>query len=255
MNDIKNNELKISYLKDKISKLPHGSFVPIRGLLYVVVTYDPFEPAVNSKNRRRYRITSNKGRFYTPLIEEYIKLKKELNELEYRWNLIYRFPPRQIEYPLKKRKYSIFDGDFFDNAVSNSNGLPVEHPIEYKGMIFRSKNELLTCQLIESKGYKVKVEPLVGSSFDTLFPDIVFKVPEQYKCIGLEIDGALDREQYAYKSRNRRKGYLEKGFQIGKDIVFLDLADPHSFYPELFETQIRLAVEASLDDIVFPGED
>ena len=244
----------MSYLRERMSKLPHGSFGSVRGVPTVTLSYDPCNPQINSYNRKRYYLSSTMGRFYKPLIEEYISLKNELKELERVWNLIYKIPPRHVEYPLAKRRYSMFDGDFFDKAIPNSNGREVENPIEYKGMIVRSKNELLACEILEKKGYEIKVEPKVGDKYEELYPDILFGVREQCKCIGLEIEGALDRERYAYKSTNRRKGYLKLGFEIGKDIIFLDLADPYSFSAELLETKIRLAVEASLDDIIFPGE-
>ena len=254
MESRRQDELKMSYLREKISQLPHGKIYSVNGRLAVSIFYDPTDSAISTYNRKRYYLTSERGRFYKPLIDEYICLSDELKRLEKQWNFIYRIAPRRIQYPLNKRRYSMFDGDFFDRAVSNSNGRRAEHPIAYKGMILRSKNELIACQQVEKMGLEFKTEPMVGEGFDALYPDLIIRVPEQIKCIGLEIEGALDKERYSYKSRNRRKGYLDLGFQIGKDIVFLDIADPHQFYSELLDTQIRLAIEASLDDIIFPED-
>ena len=247
-------ELRMSYIKEQMKKLPHGSFGSVRGRATVKISYDPFDPSVTTYNYRRYYIDSPKGRFYSPLIKEYLRYAAELKRLEAEWNIIYKIPPRNISYPLKKRRHTIFDGDFFEKAESNMNSRRIENPIPYKGMTLRSKNELIGVQILEKFGLEYKVEPKVGDGFDQLYPDLIFNIPEQCRCAGIEIDGAIDKEQYAYKSRNRRIGYLNMDLMPGKDIIFLDIASPADFYAELFETMAKLAIEAGLDDICFPGD-
>lgn len=78
-------------------------------------------------------------------------------------------------------------------------------------------------------------------------------MPEQQRCIGVEINGALDKQKSAENYLARQKDYIGYGLMISKDVVFVDMAERNSFYAELFETQVRLTVLAGLDDIVFPS--
>ena len=254
MESRRSHELKMSYLREQINKLPHGSFCTVRSIPVVTINYDPHDPTVTSTNRRRYYLSSPQGEFYRPLIKEYLRLSYELKRLEAEWNIIYKIPPREISYPLKKRRHTIFDGDFFEKAESNMNSRLIENPVPYKGMKMRSKNEMIGVQILEKFGLEYKVEPKVGDGFDVLFPDIIFNIPEQCRCAGIEIDGAIDKERYSYKATNRRKGYLSMDLMPGKDVIFLDIASPNDVYGELFETMVKLAIEAGLDDIIFPGD-
>ena len=254
MESRRSHELRMSYIKEQMNRLPHGSFGSVHGRATVKVSYDPFDPSVTAYHYKRYFLDSPKGQFYRPLIKEYLRYEAELKRLEAEWNLIYKIPPRKISYPLKKRRQTIFDGDFFEKAESNMNGRKVENPVPYKGMRLRSKNEMIGVQIMEKFGLEYKVEPKVGNGFNELYPDILFNIPTQCRCAGIEIDGAIENEQYSYKSRNRRASYLRLGLMPGKDVIFLDIASPSDFYGELFETMVKLAIEAGLDDIIFPDD-
>ena len=251
MNDYREMELLINYCRKRLEELPQGYFTKDSKTSIVCVTRDPADP--DNTTRHRYRVNTPAGRFWTQLIMEYEKIKRQYDYLISIWNATYRFPPRSISYPLIKSSTNIFTAQFFEEAKEMANPSPIEHPIRYKDRILRSKNELIGCQLIEKLGYEYKVEIAVGNDpFDMLYPDITFMVPEQERCIGIEINGALDRPGYAAKSLNRQSSYINKGLMISKDIIFIDIADPGSFYAKLFETQVRLAVLAGIDDIVFP---
>ena len=100
----------------------------------------------------------------------------------------------------------------------------------YKGQHFRSKNEIIACQIIEEMGYQFKTEVEIrdvamdrktGNMREVLlFPDVSFLVPEINKIVMLEIDGAMDNDDYRVKAEMRRKNYIESGFEEGKDVLF-----------------------------------
>ena len=253
MENLKEHELLISYYEKRIAELPHGHFGIYRTRPVVYVTYDPLDGSINAYNKKRLYTDTANGECYAVLISEYQDLCNKLNALTEEWNLICKCAPRKLKYPLKKTVRSIFTSEFFDSAAEGANPIPIEHPIEYKGHLLRSKNEMLGCIILEKFGYEYKIEIAVGNDpFGMLYPDITFKVPEQERCIGIEINGALDRIKYANRSVNRHKGYLDLGLRISKDIIFVDIADASSFYADVFETQVKLAVMAGIDDIVFP---
>ncbi|SCW41045.1 hypothetical protein SAMN02910456_00990 [Ruminococcaceae bacterium YRB3002] len=246
-------ELKMSYLKDRISRIPHGKVTTYRGCPVVIIDYDPFDPKVSSHNRKRYNIDSRRGAMYLAVVKEYNALTRELEQLQYQWNSLFRMPPRDIKYPLKKRRYSMFDSSFYEKAVPNSNPLPIEHPIKHKDMFLRSKNELAGCIKLDEMGYEYKVDvQVVIDERIKICPDILIHDPCQCKCISTEIDGAMDLTRYAFKATSRRMTYYSLNLQQGKDIVFYEIADAHEFDDALFESLIRSALSANLDDIIFP---
>jgi len=253
MYDIRHHELMISYLHKRLAEMPHGSFGMCRGVPVVYVTYDPMDPQIHNGKIKRYRIDSTEGKLWSPVISEYINIRDQLKELLNAWHLLYRIEPREIKYPLIKKTKSILTEEFFYDAAEYANPQPIEHPIEYKGRVLRSKNELLGCRTAEKFGLQYKIEIAIGNDpFEMLYPDITFLVPYQQRCIAAEINGALDNIRYANKSLNRQSIYIGNGLMISKDVIFLDIADRSQFYTELFETQIRSAILAGLDDIVFP---
>lgn len=243
----------ISFLRKRINELPHGYFGLVNELPVVYITHDPNDPSISVYNKKRYNINSYNGKAWSPQIAEYQRLQSKLQQLEKLWKHLYKFDSRQIEYPLIKRRTTILNEEFFRNSRENINPVKIENPIEYNGHYLRSKNELIGCQIIEKLGLEYKTEIAIGDDpFDMLYPDFTVNVPYQQRCIAIEINGALSNLKYAKKSINRQSTYIGNGLMIGKDVVFLDIADSSQFYAELFETLLKNAIIAGLDDIVFP---
>ena len=253
MYDIRHHELMISFLRKRLAEMPHGSFGTCRGQQVVYVTYDPMDPSVSWKDKRCYKVNSEQGRLWSHLIAEYIQTEEQLRQLTASWHQLYKFDPRNIEYPLSKKRNTILTEEFFHAAKENANPIPIENPIEYKGHLLRSKNELIGVRTVEKFGLQYKIEIALGDDpFDMLYPDITVLVPYQQRCIPVELNGALDNIKYANRSLNRQGSYLGDGLMISKDVIFTDIADKSLFYTELFETQLKLAILAGLDDIIFP---
>ena len=253
MYEMKNMELMISFLRKRLAEMPHGSFGEKNGNRVVYITYDPADKSVDTHNKKCYSVDSSNGKIWSPVISDYLNTKRKLDSYLNIWNGIYKFNPRDISYPLRKNRSSLLTDRFFLDAEENANPTPIEHTIEYKGKILRPKNELLGVEAIEKLGLDYKIEIAVGNDpFNMLYPDITFSVPYQQRCVSIEINGALNVAKYANKSLNRQNLYIELGLMIGKDVIFLDIAEPGQFYAELLETQIKTAILSGLDDIVFP---
>ena len=253
MYDIREHELRLNYLRKRLAEIPHGSFGTARERACVYVDYDPADPSLDHSNKKKYYADSPQGKIWCPVIAEYLRLRREYDTLWESWNLMYRFEPRTISYPLVKRSCSPFTEACYHSAKEYSNPVIMQKPVEYKGRRLRSKNEMIGCRIIEKMGYEYKIEiPATNDPFNSLYPDITVLVPEQERCVGIEINGALDIPKYAGKSLSRQASYIGSGLMISKDIIFVDIADAGSFYADLFETQLRLAIYAGLDDIVWP---
>ncbi|MBR4493963.1 MAG: hypothetical protein IKP14_04570 [Clostridiales bacterium] len=247
------HELKISYLKHLLDGMPHGTFGERQGYKVINITYDPTDPEVSSRHKRVIRFNSSEGKVMLPIITEYQRIKNELDYLLNQWEMTYWHEPEMIEYPLRKKRRTGLTSEFFRNAKSNANPFhPEELKIEYKGQLFRSKNEMSAAQIIESMGYdfKSEVHVQIKGSENEHYPDVSFDVPELDVMLMSEIDGKLDKGNYRLKSMERQYGYFEDGFREFKDIVFMRLADPTVFDPEHYELLVKAAIEANIDDII-----
>ena len=227
--------------------MPHGFFSTVAGTPVVVIFYDPKDPSVTNKHRKRYRITSGKGIKWSTIIKEYQSAKAEYDMLVKEWHSRYTQPPREIKFPLKKRRKDKISRSIFQNAEPNQNSKPNKHPIVYKGQIFRSKNEIVGCQVLEKFGYEYKTEILItDDDWVELYPDLTFYVPELDKVFVKEIDGAMDNIFYDGHSVSN----LMLGFVEGKDLITVRIADRHKVDAEMIENLIRAAIESSIDDII-----
>ena len=250
---MKHHELKISYLKYRLDNMPHGSFGLKGGHKVINITYDPINKNIDPYHKKVVRIDSEEGRVYAPIITEYLRLKRQLDNLTDLWNSIYWNEPRLVEYPLKKIRKTNLNCEFFRNAQPNQNNYKREElTIEYKGQWFRSKNELSAAQAAESMGYRFKSEILVigpKKNFDH-YPDVSVEVPELDLMIMSEIDGVMEKESYRIKSVSRQNDYYEDGFREFKDVVFLRMLDAGTFDAAEYQTLIRMAIETNIDDLL-----
>ena len=228
-----------------------GFFGKKNGRAVVYVTRDPDNPEVSAKHRRCYFTSSKKGQHWDKIIREYISVRSEYEMLLKDWKSKYIAPPRKISFPLKKRRKNMIDREFFENAVPNQNKREVRNPIEHNGQVFRSKNEILSCEVLEAMGYEYKTEVyLKGNDWMEFYPDLMFYVPELDKVIVFEIDGALDVIVYDGHSFSRTSNYLNCGFVEGKDLICYRISDSKAISIEQIENLIRAAIESSLDDII-----
>ena len=247
--------LRISYLNDVISKIPHGKFLFSSGKKIIIINYDPEDPHITATNRKRYLADSFRGRKYIDPVSLYLQYKSELDYLMAKWDSLYWAPPVTIPFPLVKTRSSMLTSDFFASAGINQNTFRVENPIIHKGMILRSKNELIACQVLDRMGIEYKIEPeIIIDGFTVFTPDILFNLPELDKCTAIELDGAMNKEAYRNKSESRMMNYFRNGFKEYKDIIFMRMYDPSEFEISTFESMIRTSVESNICDIVFPDD-
>ena len=233
--------------------MPRGYYSRQRGSTVIHITYDPNDKSVNSRHKRIVKVDSKAGRQLVPIIEESMKLQRELDYLLAEWNARYWIEPKSIEYPLRKVRQSILNSEFFHNASINANDYKREElKIEYKGQWFRTKNEVAGAMAIESMGYAFKSEVCVhrnGSEYDH-YPDVSANIPELDLMLMTEIDGLVgEKGNYRFKSLERQYNYLSDGFREFKDIVFLRMDSGATFDPESYKTLIRTAIEANINDL------
>lgn len=246
------HELLIAHCKSQIRKLPEGRLGTYRGKAVVIISRDPWDKNVNQKNKKRYVIDSKNGKIYAPLIAESCKLKAKLKYLNALWNNTYFMPPRDITFPLNKSRYGNLTKEQYRTAAEMQNPILMKNqPIEYKGRLLRSKNELIACESLDHWGYEYKVEiDLSPDKFTQMYPDVTYYAPEIEKPISIEIDGAVDNESYFNKAENRKHSYLKQGYLEYKDIFFLRIYNANDFYYDTFKNLIAASIFCNLSDII-----
>ena len=249
MRMIRSHQLRLSYLRSMMDKLPHGTFGTYRGRPVVYITYDPADRSVTSRNRKRFYTDSSKGSLYSVLIKEYQAAKAEYRELWDQWILMYGKKPDLVSYPLHTSVSPMITEQTFRESVPNQNPFPEKGYVNSRMQKFRSKNEMIAVKIIENMGYTCKTEiRLTGSRI--YYPDVTFLVPECMKAIGVELDGAMDDFKYANKAHTRKNEYLSDGFREFKDIIFFRMTSSNMFDADLFSSYIEIALELSARDIL-----
>ena len=247
----RHHEYRIAYIRHKLSSIAHGFFSTFRGRPVVCIFYDPNNPKINSDHKGRYGVFSNKGKIYSDQVNQYLPLKAELDALLKNWRSKYIMPPRDITFPLKKKRKDILNKEWFDASEEHQNPYENDYHIDYKGHKLRSKNEQIAYQLIDGMGYDQKSEiHLKFRQFDGFYPDDTFYVPEIDKVFILGIEGAIDKPDYASKSHRETVMCITNGLVEMKDFIMLRLPDARTIDSSQIEVLIRAAIEASIDDIV-----
>lgn len=233
-------QLRISYQLYLLKTLPWGYIGTYRNQPAVFLTKDPNDPSVNSKNKKRYLLTREKGKLYSELVNKSQAANVEYERLMAEWKRMYKGNPTIVEFPLDNRLITGLSSEQFKIALPNQNTKENRNPIEYKGQLLRSKNELLGIQEIEKMGFDWKTEININGC---LFPDATFDVPYIGKSIMAEIDGMMEDFDYCRKSVKRQFQYHVNGFREFSDVVFYRLSDRANFDIPSFRRLIELSIE------------
>ena len=233
-------QLRISYQLYLLNTLPRGYFSSHNNKPVVYITKDPNDPSVNNYNKKRYYLSGERGRLYSELANRYQKAKDEYKRLMAEWKRMYKGNPTIVEFPLDSRLITGLSSEQFKIALPNQNTKENKNPIEYKGQLLRSKNELLGIQEIEKMGFDWKTEININGC---LFPDATFDVPYIGKSIIAEIDGMMEDFDYCRKSVRRQFQYHINGFREFSDVVFYRLSDRANFDIPSFRRLIELSIE------------
>jgi len=247
------HELLIAFYRDRWNRLPHGYFGTHRNHSVVYVTYDPNDTNITPRNKRILNLSSKDGQLFCRLVKEALEIENTINMLMNDWNAIYKSSPRNLTFPLRRNSASPLTAKFYREADSNCNSFPNKNIIDYHGHQLRSKNELILCKTLDRFGYDYKVEIEIKiDKFTTLYPDVTFYAPEMDKPIAIELDGAIDDQDYYTKSEQRKRQYLMHGFTELRDIIFFRNIDPYTIDIEQLEALIFGSLIVNIKSIIFP---
>lgn len=247
-------ELKISYLENRINELPHGWFGTYRGIPVVKIYKDPDNPDVSRTNVRRYYIHTKHGQVFSKLVNEFRKVKDELKNSMEKWKKTYSGKPRIFDFPLAKHREDIISYEYLCKSLPNQNELEPKIKIVYKDQVLRSKNELLAIKEIEDMGFEWKTEIHVQIGDYHFYPDVAFYVPYIDKVAFIELDGMMENDSYFTKSEFRKQKYFKCGFRENRDVIFYRMSSEDDFDVDSFRRAIEYLIELNATNIINPYE-
>ena len=183
-------------------------------------------------------------------VKEYAELKGQLDSLLKEWKTCYVGEPRQLSFPLSKRRTGPLDYEFYINAVPNQVDADQIASV-HKDNELVSKNESVAAVILDKLGYSYKCGVRLTLGGDgRIKPDFIFYVPEIDKVIVIEIDGALDKGSYVTKSYHNTAYFVCNGMEEMKDFIVIRIGKGHEVNIDQIENLIYAAIDIAIDDII-----
>jgi len=241
-------KIRLDYLEKRLKKLPRGKVTEVtqHGSSREVVWVSTC-PGAPQYNRKHYSIKREPGATLLPLVEESCSISHEIEEIikklrdsENKVRCLSKIK-RRNEPVLMNRKY-------FEQLkkTADSNPVPKTNPVEYKGILFRSKGEMIVAQKLDELGLEYTYESRVNIGRD-VYPDFSVYIPELDKVFFIEFMGGFGSFEYNMSSGNKFADYSTYGFINGRDIIFLCETNENKADVELLEAQINALIMANTE--------
>lgn len=242
------NALRINYIQEKLSTMVHGYFGAKDGFQVVYVTHDPIDKSITKNKYKVFRVTSKQGRFYAPLVKDYLELKREYEQLLGDWDRQYKEP-----YVLSQKNWHDDPGkhnlnyQHFVDAHEYQNTYPFKNQVTYDGKIYRSKNEAHIAKILKIKKIEFKVEPEVPVGLEYIitsncrYADMLCGVRESDRSFYLEVVGGKGLPRYKENNVTKLMDYYDAGYRDMRDVVMLYV--DKIFDDEYFEAKINEVLE------------
>ena len=248
---MKVHAVKLEYRRLELEQMPHGYFTIKNGRNYVVITYDPGRPNLNSRCQRRLLVSTKKGKEYSEKITCYLKKKSEYDTLLTSWKSLYCFAPPRVRFPIKQ----YFDPHKMNNAYFNSQPdrcgtyEPKTPTVSEHGNL-KSKNELFGADLLKLMGipFKYETEVYLQSIDDTINPDYLINFYEIDRCSYLEILGMNDKMDYSVRTVTKITGFCKDLYRPGKEVIYVHIYDKQNFDRDYFVSQVLSAFNDMIPD-------
>ena len=255
MNDIifpmKVHAVKLEYRRLMLENMPHGHFALKKGVMNVIITYDPDHPKYNTRYPRTLYVSSKLGRKYSEIINEYLRIKAEYNSLLNSWKSLYNVAPPRVNFPIKQ----FYDphgmnNDFFNKQKPCCGKYIPDKPTHSEHGDLKSKNELIGADLLKLIGvpFKYETEAYLNSSEEIIEPDYLINFYEIDRCAYLEILGMNDKVVYSVRTASKINGFSKSEYRPGKEVIYVLLYDKANFDRDYFVSQVLSAFNDMIPD-------
>ena len=255
MNEIilpmKVHAVKLEYKRQMLMKMPHGYFRYVKDKKNVIITYDTDFPQYNSCHPRVLRVTSKLGIKYTNIINSYLKIKAEYNELLNNWNKKYKIAPPRVKFPvIQFYDPHCMDNKFFRNQSANLGSYTPDEPTRSDHGVLKSKNEQFGADLLKQMDIPFKYETSVylEDIGETINPDYLINFYEIDRCAYLEILGLSDNVEYSIRTGTKIFGFSKGRYRPGREIIYIILYDKKNFDEDYFVSEVLSAYNNMIPD-------
>lgn len=182
--------------------------------------------------------------FYLKKGKKLLSLRKEeklKNDYLFRDNLQQQLTAIDRNIPLLQRVIKNYHplvelNTLWMSIEAQQNGYHAENRVHiYRGVVYRSKSEMLIAMALTSYGIEFKYESKMYVNGRYIYPDFVIKRPKDGKIFIWEHFGKMEEDEYRHKNINRIEGYHQAGyylwdnliasFDLGKNSINMDYID------------------------------
>lgn len=248
---MKVHAVKLEYRRLKLEKMLHGFLRNTNGKDYVVITYDPDNPKVNSRHRRMYCLSTRRGRELSERIGLYQKTKAEYDTLLCDWNDRYRISPPKVIFPVKQYfDPHLMNNEYFNRQIGCLGKYRPDNPTVSDHGELKSKNEQFGADLLKLMGipFKYETEIYLPATEQMLNPDYLVNFYEIDRCAYLEILGMNDKIEYSIKTATKVTGYSLEKYRPGKEVIYVHIYDKANFDEDYFVSQVLSAFNDMIPD-------
>lgn len=239
--------LSISFLEHKLANSYAGYYGTSKGHKVIYITRNPNNPAINGRRKECHRVNSKHGQILLPKIEEYINTKHKLETNLHAWYSHYNYAPPRFKIPFRSGRK--LDHKFFEECPEDTNPNKPKFPIEFKGKMYYSKNEVLAVIVTKNLGLEFKSEVPVRVNENTVYHlDGLIGSKTADFAMYIEIMGMPDRADYMQRNYQKIVDYSSVGLRQNQEILYIFVPNSYEFDFENLELQIMLSIERSLPE-------
>lgn len=255
MNEIilpmKVHAVKLEYRRQLLEKMPHGYYRVINGRKNVVITYDPNNPKYNKQHPRTLFVSTNLGRKYCEIINNYLKIKSEYDQLLQKWNKHYKSSPPKVKFPIKQfYDPNKMNNEYFNKQVYCTGSYVPDNPTVSDHGSLKSKNEQFGADILKQLDIPFKYETSIylDAIEETINPDYLINFYEIDRCSYLEILGMSDKMKYSFTTTNKLYGFSKQKYRPGREVIYIVLYDKQNFDEDYFASEVLSAFNNMIPD-------
>lgn len=207
--------LQILTLRAELEALPNVKLGMLRGRQVVRVYSGKRNGRIVYKT---LSVDSPAGKELMQTAKRRIEIKSEINSME-------RVLGKQIPGMLKQcsisLKASLLDEELWNSCNSCENTMNCDRNYCHKGILMRSRTEVLIAEILDELGLQYKYEPAIRFGEEVYYPDFLVYLPCLKRCLIIEFFGMSDEEKYVFKMLGKLTIYANNGLIMNRDVIGL----------------------------------
>lgn len=118
-------------------------------------------------------------------------------------------------------KPGLLDEKLWNSCKSCENTMNCDRNYCHKGILMRSRAEVLIAEILDELGLQYKYEPAIRFGDEVYYPDFLVYLPCLKRCLIIEFFGMSDEEKYVFKLVGKLTVYANNGLIMNRDVIGL----------------------------------